>query len=119
MSEDHTDTALAQDDTAAIVAAATVIDDPAGRTAAHIVNLTSAGKWWLAGYQRGVQSGYAAGYAEAMAVLDDAGALLAEQRPSKVVPFARLQEIRTTYKSEALTPEQIRVNAAQSWGITR
>lgn len=76
---------------------------------------------FLAGYESGIAhgatAGHAAGYVEAMTVLDDAGALLAAQKPSSVPSFAQLQRRRAERRGPGLTPEQIREKAAASWGL--
>lgn len=76
---------------------------------------------FLDGYQAGVTrgngDGHAEGYRQAMTVLDDAGALLAAQKPSRNPSFAELQRRRNTYEGPARAPEQILTEAAASWGL--
>lgn len=78
---------------------------------------------FLVGYEWGITHGttrgHDDGYREAMTVLDDAGALLAAQKPSSVPSFAELQRRRTERlaQHESLTPQQIREKAAASWGL--
>jgi hypothetical protein len=76
---------------------------------------------FLAGYLRGLESGsasaHAAGYADGVAVLDEAAAVLAGGKPSRAVDAAAARARRGVYSSPALTAEQIRVRAAESWGL--
>lgn len=76
---------------------------------------------FLTGVEHGTATGHAMGHAEgyraAMTVLDDAGALLAAARPSAGLDMAAARARRTRYATPARTPQQIRVQAAASWGL--
>jgi hypothetical protein len=52
-----------------------------------------------------------------MAVLDEAAGLLAELRPSRTVAVVAARQRLANYTGPSLTPHQIRVQAAQSWGL--
>ena len=69
----------------------------------------------LAWYERGVQDGWALGYREALAVLDDAGALLGAYRADTRPPVDELRRRRATFRTPALTAAEIRARAAASW----
>jgi hypothetical protein len=71
---------------------------------------------WLAGYERGTQSGHAIGYREGATVLDDASSALAELRPTRVLDMVAARE-RLAAGGPSLTPAQIRAQAAASWGL--
>lgn len=60
--------------------------------------------WWLEGYMRGVQSGHQAGYAEAMRVLDEAGAFLAATMPPPGPDHATLTARRTEHRPLDIQP---------------
>lgn len=76
---------------------------------------------FIVGYEWGITygttRGHAEGYREAMTVLDEAGAFLAEQRPWSVPSFAELQRIRYGRRVPSVSPAQMRVQAARSWGL--
>ena len=78
---------------------------------------SSYGEAYWQGYERGMQSGHAAGYVEGVAVLDDAASALAGLRPSKTVAVAAARDRLTHPDRPALTPHQIRAQAAASWGL--
>ncbi len=69
---------------------------------------------WMAGYTRGVQSGYDVGYAEGVAALDDAAAAVAQMKPSQSVG---VKERRDSYAEPAHSADEIRTQAARSWGL--
>jgi hypothetical protein len=64
-----------------------------------------------------VQSGHAAGYAEGVAVLDDAASALAQLRPSRTVGVVAARARMAQAGGPSLTPHQIRAQAAASWGL--
>lgn len=82
--------------------------------------------WWVAGFERGVQSGYAEGYADALRVFDDAGAALAQLRPSLGIDAAlararraemtRTDGVDSEDQAERLAERRRRV--AESWGLS-
>jgi hypothetical protein len=74
------------------------------------------GAYW-AGYQRGIETGHATGYAEGLSVLDDAAGALAQLRPSKSMEIAAARARRAQRSGASLTPAEIRIRAAQSWGL--
>jgi len=63
------------------------------------------------------RAGVEAGYAQAMTSLDDAGAALAELRPSRGVDAAAARSRRGTYSKPPQSAEQIRAAAYASWGL--
>lgn len=75
---------------------------------------------YMDGYQRGVTSGYEAGYDAAMRVLDEAGALLASyevwRHPSRAEIDKRAAE-RAAHADQR-TGEQLRADASASWALT-
>jgi hypothetical protein len=64
-----------------------------------------------------VQAGHSVGYAEGVSVLDDAAGGLAQLRPSRTVAVAAARERMAQATGPSLTPRQLRVQAAQSWGL--
>jgi hypothetical protein len=75
------------------------------------------GRAYWAGFERGVQSGHAAGYREGVSVLADAADLLAGLRLSKTVEVAAARRRMREQPGPSLTPRQIRARAAASWGL--
>jgi hypothetical protein len=78
---------------------------------------SSHGEAYWAGYERGVQAGHTVGYAEGVAVLDEAAGLLAGSRPSRTVAMLAARERMAETAGPALTPREIRDQAAASWGL--
>ena len=76
---------------------------------------------FLAGYLRGLEagttSGHSAGYVDGLSVLDDAAAGLAATRPSRAIEWAAARDRRHAYTAPALSAQEIRSRAAESWGL--
>lgn len=96
-------------------------DETSQRTALQrsLLGSDAAWLWFLLGYQRGVQTGHAEGYAEGLRVLDEAGAFLATLRPSigpdAAAARARRAGMVAPRESEGLAERRRRV--AESWGL--
>jgi hypothetical protein len=83
-----------------------------------LLESSAAWAWWLAGYERGVESGFAEGYAAAIRVLDEAATALAALRP-EVAKDADARAARAAMLAVA-SPEDLdarRRACAESWGL--
>jgi hypothetical protein len=94
-----------------------------GRTPRQDALLSSpaAWAWWLAGYERGAQSGYEQGYLDAMRVLDDAGAFLASLEPSRSGDVVAARARRTALLAAPGPAEDLAERhrlVAESWGLS-
>jgi hypothetical protein len=72
---------------------------------------------FLAGYQAGLEHGIGIGYAHAGQDWTDV-TTAACRTARGGVPHAELDRRRHTYRTAALTAQQIRDRAARSWGLT-
>jgi hypothetical protein len=75
------------------------------------------GRAYWAGFERGVQSGHAAGYCEGVSVLADAADVLAGLGLSRTVGIAAVRRRMRERPGPSLSPHQIRARAAASWGL--
>jgi hypothetical protein len=78
---------------------------------------SSHGEAYWRGYERGVQAGHTVGYQEGVSVLDDAAGVLAQLRPSRTVAMAAGRARLAEGAGPSLTPQQLRAQAAESWGL--
>lgn len=78
---------------------------------------SSYGEAYWRGYERGVQSGHAIGYREGLSVLDDAWSQLVARRPWEAVDIAAARVRLAEPVGPGLTPRELRVRAAESWGL--
>lgn len=78
---------------------------------------SSYGEAYWRGYERGVQAGHSVGYREGVAVLEDASEVLARSQPSRTVAMLAARQGMAEKAGPALTPREIRVQAAESWGL--
>jgi hypothetical protein len=75
----------------------------------------SSWRLWIDGYAAGLRHGLAAGYAEAGQNWTDV-TVAACRAARGAIPHAELNRRRRDYRTPALTAEQIRHQAARSWG---
>ena len=69
------------------------------------------------GYERGVQTGHAAGYREGLDVLTDAAGALAKTHPGRALDVEAARRRMAEGTGPSLTPQELRTRAAQSWGL--
>jgi hypothetical protein len=86
-----------------------------GWTFTDVQNAYRAGE--TAGRDAGLKAGYAAGYEAAMTVLDEAGAFLATRDNAQAFDLAAARARRDHYEKPARSAEQLRREAALSWGF--
>lgn len=99
----------------------TTDDIPPGRTRNQqtLMTSSSAWGWWQSGYERGVESGYAAGYHDAIRVFDEAAAHLVATGDLSGSFEARQQ--RAKMLALGGEPEDLAARhaaCARSWGLT-
>ena len=75
----------------------------------------TAWRWWLYGYGRGIESGYDAGYRDAMADFLDMATDVADLRPARALDIAAARARRDQYPTPARGADDIITAARASW----